>query len=185
MSRSSAKERGRVQDGGRHIDTFRTVENFGSWKHEFYLPNDCPSLIPLSRRFIGGKNSGRKLAISVRTIQIRKPTDRMIEKFRKELWAGTEFKLATVRTGSNYPNRKKIRQAAKKMATSEMTAHLEEQRERLELERQEEIGRAMEQNEIQRYFAEQERSAELANLSVNLALARNSLTEQWGYHHFF
>ncbi|MBU6142058.1 hypothetical protein KGO95_03000 [Patescibacteria group bacterium] len=60
MSRASAKERSKVRTTGR-VTTRRTIEGFGSWKHKFYLPRDCPALIPLSRRFIGNKNSGHTI----------------------------------------------------------------------------------------------------------------------------
>ena len=186
MSRSSAKERSRVQDSGRHISTFRVVENFGSWKHQYYAPYDCPSLIPLSRRFIGGKNSGRKLKISIRTIEVRKPTERMVKKF----WDGCfgsapEFKLATLKSGSNYPNRKKHRRMAKESAMTEVSSYLEAQKEALEQERLEEANRSAEIETTDRYFGERLRSEELGELAHTLAKVSGSKPSAWGYHHFF
>lgn len=187
MSRSSAKERSRVQDSGRHISTFRVMENFGSWKHNFYLPYDSPAIKPLNRRFIGGKNSGRKLAISAITVEIRKPTKRMVKKF----WDGCfgsapEFKLATMKIGSNYPNPKRHRRMAKEMLTAEMTTLLEDQREALELERFEEAERdEAEAEETDWRLGQKQRSEELGQLARIFSRASGTKSGEWGYHHFF
>lgn len=179
MSRSSAKERSRVQDSGRHVSTFRVVENFGSWKHQCYLPGDCPALIPLSRRFIGGKNSGRKLALSLKTIEIRKRTKRMVTKFEEGLWSGPEFRLVTIKKGSNYPNPKKLRRMDKESAATEMASYLEAQKEALDAERQDA------EQEFQCRAAESERSEELGEIILARLRLIKPKAENWGYHHFF
>lgn len=186
MSRSSAKERSRVQDSGRHISTFRVVENFGSWKHEQYPAYDSPALIPLSRRFIGGKNSGRKLALTTKTVEIRKRTERMVMKFSEAFWSGSEFKLVTIKTGSNYLNRKRDRREAKELVMAELTVQTEELQ-HLEDQRQidAECDGLMETEETDRFFGERQRSEELADLTRNLGKASGLRDGKWGYHHFF
>lgn len=182
MSRSSAKERSRVQDSGRHISTFRVVENFGSWKYT--LPKeDRPILTPLNRRFIGGKNSGRKLALTTKTVEIRKPTERMVTKFRKELWTGSEFKLATIKTGSNYLNRKRDRRMGKELMMLELAGQLEELRDRQLTDA--ECDGLLETEEAECRFGERQRSEELGTLTCNLSRASGSRDAKWGYHHFF
>lgn len=194
MSRGTAKERSRVRTGGR-ANTFRVVENFGSWKHNFFSQHDDRKITPLSRRFIGGENRGNKLSVSVELIEVRKPTERM--QAEAEAWWGSGIKLETIRKRSNYPNRKKFRRMAKELAAEEVTTYLEDQLEGLELERRQQIeqyllnqedeGYAPDQAEleIQCHFAEQERTAELAELERSHIRVITRKQEEWGYHHYF
>ena len=113
MSKGSAKERGRVRIGGR-VSTLRVIDGFGSWKHNYYVPNEGPTIRQLGRRLIGRKNGGRKLAVNSRPLELRKPTDRICNN-----WSLKTFRY---QNRSTIKNRAALRRGAKKLVEIELVA---------------------------------------------------------------
>lgn len=160
------------------VSTFRVIDDFGSWKHTYYFPNEGPMIRQLGRRFIGGKNGGHKLSRITRELELRKPTDRMLnEPF---------LQLNRLKCRSTIQNRAALRRSAKELVEIELAVitELKEER-RILAAAQEEV----EQRDAQECLEEMERERQpeqgpsgLTEQHLQVLRSASQDPQGWGFY---